>query len=194
MSRYSPKVAGLAASAIHAGIDADADGFGADADLGCGSVVRFSVKFDDSTGNVSAVRFNSNGCSYMVAAAEALCSRLSGQSVESLGGLGGDQLAELLTAELGGIPDDRGHCAATCVTAVKKAFADRRERRAAGSLTGSTLICSCFGVGEAEIRGVIESIGADSVADVTAACNAGGGCGSCQMLIQELIDTVIEHY
>ncbi len=194
MNRYSPKVSELAASAKHAGVEPDADGFGADADLGCGSVVRFSVRFDDRTGNVTTVRFNSIGCSYMVAAAEALCSRLSGQSVESLGGLGGDQLAELQRAELGGIPDDRGHCAATCVTAVKKAFADRRDRRAADPLAAGTLICSCFGIGEAEIRGVIERIGADSVADVTAACNAGGGCGSCQMLIQELIDTVIEQY
>ncbi len=194
MNRYSPKVSELAASAKHAGVEPDADEFGADADLGCCSFVRFSFRVDDRTGNVTTGRFNSNGCSYMVAAAEALCSRLSGQSVESLGGLGGDQLAELLRAELGGIPDDRGHCAATCVTAVKKAFADRRDRRAADPLAAGTLICSCFGIGEAEIRGVIERIGADSVADVTAACNAGGGCGSCQMLIQELIDTVIEQY
>lgn len=194
MSRYSPKVAELAAAAKHAGIDPDADGFGADADLSCGSVVRFSVRFDDNTGGISGVRFNSNGCSYMVASAEALCSRLSGQNVESLGGLGGDHLTKLLTAELGDITDDRRHCAATCVTAVKNAFADRRERRAASTPAESTLICSCFGVSEAEIRGVIERIDADSVADVTAACNAGGGCGSCQMLIQDLIDTVIEHY
>jgi NifU-like protein len=182
VSRYSPKVAELAAAAKHAGIDPDADGFGADADLSCGSVVRFSVRFDDDTGGISGVRFNSNGCSYMVASAEALCSRLSGQNVESLGGLGGEHLTGLLTAELGDITDDRRHCA------------DRRERRAASTPAESTLICSCFGVSEAEIRGVIERIDADSVADVTAACNAGGGCGSCQMLIQDLIDTVIEHY
>lgn len=193
MSQYPPKIDALAASPKCAGIDTEADGLGADADLGCGSIVRFSVKFDDDSGMVSAVRFNSNGCGYMVAAAETFCSRLSGRRLDGLAGLSDAELGGVVSESLGAVPPERTHCVATCNSAIRKAFADRRERRAAESFGDRAIICTCFGVGEADIHDVIERVGAESVSDVTAACNAGGGCGSCRMLIQELIDSIIEH-
>ncbi|MBX7055015.1 MAG: (2Fe-2S)-binding protein [Pyrinomonadaceae bacterium] len=193
MSQYPPRIAELSAKPGWAGIDPEADGLGVEAALGCGSIVRFSVGMDDDLGVVTSVRFNSNGCGYMVAAAEALCSRLSGIQLGDLGGLSDGELDSFVTTALGEVPKDRRQCVAVCSSAVRKAFADRRDRRAAAAFGESDLICSCFGVGEGEICGIIERIGTDSVSDVTAECNAGGGCGSCRMLIQELIDSIIEH-
>ena len=111
---------------------------------------------------------------------------------DSLGGLQQMDLAETISTIVGPIPHERRHCAATCIAAVRNAFANCRERRIAGFHGDDPLICSCFGVGEDTIRAVIEQNNADSVDAVTTACNAGGGCGSCRMLIQELIDSVIE--
>jgi NifU-like protein len=51
------------------------------------------------------------------------------------------------------------------------------------------LICTCFFVSEHTIENEIASRGLTSVAEVTRACNAGGGCGSCHQLIQEILDT-----
>jgi NifU-like protein len=50
------------------------------------------------------------------------------------------------------------------------------------------LICTCFGVSEESVQRYIEAEMPETVAEVTAACRAGGGCGSCRMLIQEMID------
>lgn len=51
------------------------------------------------------------------------------------------------------------------------------------------LICTCFFVSERTIEHEIQTSGLTTVAEVTQACNAGGGCGSCHQLIQEILAT-----
>lgn len=49
------------------------------------------------------------------------------------------------------------------------------------------IACSCFGLRDADLVGVIRD-GATSVDDVTDACGAGGSCGSCVNTIEMLLD------
>jgi NifU-like protein len=51
------------------------------------------------------------------------------------------------------------------------------------------LICTCFGVSEETIERVIANNRCETVEEVSQKCNAGSGCGSCQPLIQEIIDS-----
>lgn len=51
------------------------------------------------------------------------------------------------------------------------------------------LICTCFFVSERTIEREIQTGGLTTVAEVTRACNAGAGCGSCHQLIQEILAT-----
>jgi len=48
------------------------------------------------------------------------------------------------------------------------------------------IACSCHGLRDAEILDVIRE-GACSVDDVTDACGAGGGCGSCRPTIEAFL-------
>ena len=50
------------------------------------------------------------------------------------------------------------------------------------------IICKCFQVTEETIRNAIEAGNLSSVESVTRACEAGGGCHSCHILIQLFID------
>ena len=50
------------------------------------------------------------------------------------------------------------------------------------------IICNCFQVAESTIRSHIEKNDVSQVDDVTIACEAGGNCGSCHILIQLFID------
>ncbi|MBK6916533.1 MAG: (2Fe-2S)-binding protein [Deltaproteobacteria bacterium] len=49
------------------------------------------------------------------------------------------------------------------------------------------LLCHCLVVEEAEVRRAIRQ-GARTVEDVTARCEAGGGCGSCRAGIAVLLE------
>ena len=50
------------------------------------------------------------------------------------------------------------------------------------------VICDCFQITESTIRSHIEKNDVIQVDDVTIACEAGGNCGSCHILIQLFID------
>ena len=50
------------------------------------------------------------------------------------------------------------------------------------------IICKCFQVTENTIRDYISENDINQVEDVTSACEAGGNCGSCHILIQLFID------
>ena len=50
------------------------------------------------------------------------------------------------------------------------------------------IICQCHQVSEATIRSCIKDSDLNSVEEVTKACEAGGGCHTCHILIELFID------
>ena len=50
------------------------------------------------------------------------------------------------------------------------------------------IICKCFHITESTIRSHIAKNNITQVKDITLACEAGGNCGSCHILIQLFID------
>ena len=74
--------------------------------------------------------------------------------------------------------------------ALQNSFADFRVSQIEEFAGEKALICTCFGVSEETIEHLIKEKSLETVEEVTNGCNAGGGCGSCQLLIQEIIDTV----
>ena len=100
-----------------------------------------------------------------------------------------EQVTGLTTAEAATI----GNGTTSCSTLVRDALLDaiREYSKAARDdwAGDEALICTCFFVSERTIEREINSRGLTTVAEVTRACNAGGGCGSCHQLIQEILAT-----
>ena len=92
------------------------------------------------------------------------------------------------TERFGEFPPDRHQCATVCIEALRGAFADFRIRQIEEFQGEKALICTCFGVSEETIESHIRKCRLETVDEVARACNAGSGCGSCRMLIQEIID------
>jgi NifU-like protein len=120
----------------------------------------------------------------MVAAAEIVCEFLAGKGLGDLKGLTD---REMLSA-LGTIDLDRSACVNSSISAARRAFADFRSRQIEEFRGEKALICTCFGVTEDRIEASIRESGLQTVAQVGDATNAGTGCGSCRMLIEEMLD------
>jgi len=132
---------------------------------------------------VSQARFRATGCDVLVASASMLTERVVGTTTAGAAAVGQD--AEALVATV----PNREHCprlACDALLAAIREYSDAARDDWAGD---EALICTCFFVSERTIEREIQTRGLTTVREVTLACNAGGGCGSCHQLIQEILET-----
>jgi NifU-like protein len=176
---YAPKNAGKAGNA---------NSVGTGASFVCGVFVRFFLDIDAETKEIKEAKFKSNGCGFAIAAADVLAEKIIGRHLTELHGLDKNELKKELGAELETFPGDRTHCAEICFEALQSALADFRAFQIEEFAGEKALICTCFGVSEELLEKVIAENAAETIEEVGEICHAGTGCGSCQFLIQELID------
>jgi NifU-like protein involved in Fe-S cluster formation/bacterioferritin-associated ferredoxin len=173
----APKFSGKAQNANAAGIGAS---------FVCGSFVRFYLEIDAETKEITDAKFSSNGCGFTIAAADVLAETIVGKKLTEFHALG--ETRTEIERELGEFPAHREHCITICLDALSQAFADFRSFYIEEFAGEKALICTCFGVAEETIEKIIRENKSKTVEAVGEICSAGVGCGSCQFLIQELID------
>jgi NifU-like protein len=155
------------------------------ASLRCGAHVRFSIQVDEAHA-VSQARFRAAGCEVLVAAASVLTEQVTRLSTADAAVVG-QKPAELI--EQLGVEPGSAQCVEMACEALLDAIRDYSNAAREDWLGDEALICTCFFVSERTIEREIQKYGLTTVAEVTRACNAGAGCGSCHQLIQEILAT-----
>ncbi len=185
MSFYPSKINARFQNPQRAGKAAETNAVGTGASFVCGSFVRFYLEIDGQTKEIRDAKYQTNGCGFAIAAAEVLTEKIVGRKLTELHGLNHAELFGVIASEF---TENRRHCAEICFDALHSAFGDFRALQIEEFTGEKALICTCFGVSEETIENVIAKNHAETAEEVGAICNAGTGCGSCQFLIQELID------
>ena len=163
--------------------DADEPSFvGRAASLTCGAHVRFSIQVDEAHG-VSQARFRAAGCEVLVASASMLSEKIAGLSTADAAAVAQENAS--IAEEIAGDP----RCVRLACEALLHAIREYSNAARDDWAGNEALICTCFFVSERTIEHEIQARGLTTVAEVTKACNAGGGCGSCHQLIHEILDT-----
>ena len=188
MPFYPPKIDARFRSPKNAGRSPGSNAVGTSASFECGSFVRISLEIANDAKMIRHARFQTNGCGYMIAAADTIAEMLADRELIDLHGLGPEEYEHILSDEVEEFPTLRQHCAELVFTALKDALAGYRASVLEEFSGEKALICTCFGVSEETIEAYIDANGPVTVTNVTEGCRAGGGCGSCRMLIQEMID------
>ena len=155
------------------------------ASLSCGAHVRFSIQVDE-TQAVSEAKFRAAGCEVLVAAASVLTEQVTGLSTAEAAVVG--QKPAALSEDLG-VERGKAQCVEMACGALLDAIRDYSNAAREDWAGDEALICTCFFVSERTIEREIQTYGLTTVAEVTRACNAGAGCGSCHQLIQEILAT-----
>jgi NifU-like protein len=185
---YTPEIAKKLASLKYAARGGPANAVGTGAGFVCGSFVRFYLQIDTGTNEIKNAAFKTNGCGFAIAAAELLAERLIGRCLTDLHGLDSSEFNAVLATELGEYPEERAHCFEIALDALRGALADFRTLRLEEFRGERALICTCFGVSEDTIERIITEGSPETVEEVSRLTRAGSGCGSCRMLIQEMLD------
>jgi NifU-like protein len=170
------------------GVAAGANAVGTSASFACGTFVKLFLRIEKDSKQIVEAKFKTSGCGFMIAAAETLCEKIKGRKLVELHGLDKSVLQREIERELEKFPENRAHCLEVCLESLQAAFAGFRRFQIEESAGEKVLICTCFGVSEDTIEGLIEKKSLKTVEEISENCNAGGGCGSCQPLIQEILD------
>jgi NifU-like protein len=173
-------------SPANVGKPEETNAVGTGASFVCGSFVRFYLEINLQSKKIETAKFKSNGCGFVIAAADVLAEKIVGRKLTEIHGL--EELRTEIELEIGKFDAHRKHCLEICLDAVHQAFSNFRALQIEEFIGEKALICTCFGVSEETIKRVIAENYIETVEEIGEICNAGKGCGSCQMLVAELLD------
>ena len=189
MPFYPSRVNDRFTAPSNAGVASDANAEGTSASFVCGSFASLSLRIDEEAGLIDEAKFQTNGCGFMISAADVISGWLRKKAFAELHGLQDADLLQIVRDELDIFPDDRTQCAAIVFEALRSTMAAYRRHRVEEFQGEKALICTCFGVSEETIAAAIVENRITEIDEVMEICRAGSGCGSCRMLIGELIDS-----
>lgn len=185
---YSEKVMDHYRNPRNVGKIDDADAVGIAGSLSCGDQLKIYLKINN--GIVTDAKFQTFGCGSAVASSSILTEMIIGKSVEEVKKITNKDIAD----QLGGLPPEKMHCSVMGYEALEDAlkgydnYQDLEDLRE-DSVKAEKVVCTCFGITENLIWDAIKENGIKTVDEVTAYTNAGGACGKCRDLIQDIIDT-----
>jgi len=156
---------------------------GRGASFECGAVVRVSLHLDDAQRIVEA-KFKAAGCSVLVASTSLLIDQVLGKTTAEAAAVCQSPL------QLRELPAERIECTQLACEALIEAIRNYSNAARDEWEGDEALICTCFCVSERTIEREIQTRKLHTIAEVTAACSAGGGCRSCYPLIEEILEGV----
>jgi len=182
---YTDKVMDYFFKPRNAGYIEDADGVGEVGSLACGDALTLTFKLD-AGGRIEDAKFKTFGCASAIASSSVLTEMIKGMTLEEAEKVSNQDIVK----ELGGLPEQKMHCSVMGHDALMAAITNYRNKgKFAGEKKG-TVVCTCFGVTDEEIKEVIRSNDLTTVEQVTNYCKAGGGCGGCHGQIEKIIEEI----
>jgi len=163
------------------------DGVGEVGSLACGDALKLAFKLDEQ-GRIKVVKFQTFGCASAIASSSALTELVNGKTLEEALKITNREIA----AYLGGLPEEKMHCSVMGREALEAAIANYRGQGQGKKPLEGKIICKCFGVTDKEIERAVKENNLLTLDQVTHYTKAGGGCGGCKPLIQEILDQLVQ--
>ena len=187
MQSNSDAVAGKFFNSPHVGEAAEPQFIGRSGSFQCGAILRISLHIDNAQ-RITDSKLKAAGCSVMVAAASLLIDEVIGKTTGEAAAVAQD--LDRLSEQLGDLPAERNECVLLACEALVTAIRNYSDSARDEWEGDEALICTCFCVSERTIEREIEANNLRTIAEVTAACSAGGGCRSCYSLIEDILEEV----
>jgi NifU-like protein len=168
----------------NAGEVSSPDAVGEAGSLACGAILRLSLKIDAGEQVITDAKFRAVGCGVLIASASVWTETIK----ELMIGRAATLSKSAITEWFEDLPAEKQHCAALCLEALRAALANYHNAALEEWAGEEALICTCFGISEKRIEEVIATRRLRTREEVTKACYAGAGCGSCRPLIEDILD------
>lgn len=183
---YSEKVLDHYRNPRNVGKIDDADLIGEAGSLACGDSLKLYIKLDGDV--IKDAKFLTFGCGSAVASSSILTEMIIGKTLDEVRKITNKDIAD----ELGGLPQEKMHCSVmgqeALEDALKKYYGEDVEIGFSKE-SKDKIVCTCFNVTENQIWEAIKINGLKTIEDVTNYTKAGGACGRCKSVIQDILNT-----
>lgn len=191
---YSEKVMDHYRNPRNVGTLEDADLIGEAGSLACGDSLKLFIKLDGE--KIVDAKFQTFGCGSAVASSSILTEMIIGKTLDEVKKITNKDIAD----QLDGLPAQKMHCSVMGREALEDALKkyydedewEELELTDDHSHAGEKIICTCFNVTENQIWEAIKINNLTTLDDVTNYTKAGGACGRCKGLIQDMINTYLK--
>lgn len=192
---YSEKVMDHYRNPRNVGSIENADLIGEAGSLACGDSLKLFIKLDGN--KVIDAKFQTFGCGSAVAASSILTEMIIGKTLDEVKKITNKDIAN----ELDGLPEQKMHCSVmgreALEDALKNYYGEESEEWEELELhshdhAGEKIICTCFNVTENQIWEAIKINGLTTIEEVTNYTKAGGACGRCRGVINDIIETYLK--
>lgn len=194
---YTEKVMDHYRNPRNVGTIDDADLIGEAGSLACGDSLKLFIKLDGN--KVVDAKFQTFGCGSAVAASSILTEMIIGRTLDEVKKITNKDIAN----ELGGLPPEKMHCSVmgreALEDALKNYYGEDSDEWEELELelhshdhAGDKIICTCFNVTENQIWEAIKVNNLTTVEEVTNYTKAGGACGRCRGVINDIIETYLK--
>jgi len=187
MLTYSNKVKEHFINPRNVGAMPDATVVGEVGSMSAGQALKLYLKLD-ATEVVRDARFQVFGSPGAIAASSALTEMLKGKHIDDAARITADDIGNFL----GGLPPEKMHTCVMSMEALEAAYARYRgiESSVAAEDDAELNVCRCFCVPESKIERAIRDHNLGSIREITHFTQAGGGCSSCHVDLQQILDRV----
>ena len=184
---YSEKVLDHYRNPRNVGKIDNADLIGEAGSLACGDSLKLYLKLDGE--KIVDAKFQTFGCGSAVASSSILTEMIIGKTLDEAKKITNKNIAD----ELGGLPQEKMHCSVmgheALEDALKKYYGEGKYIEETNINTADKVVCTCFNVTENQIWEAIKVNNLKTVEEVTNYTKAGGACGRCKGVIQDILNT-----
>ena len=159
--------------------------------LACGDQMRVGIKVAD--GKISDIRWLTYGCASAIASTSMMSEMVKGMTLEEAYNITPD----MITKELGGLPEHKFHCSVLGDKALRAAIDDYLEKRGLDNpykKTVAKILCECKDVTDQMIEHLVATDQAKTLEDLQRLTGYGTGCGKCKARVEHEFEEMMHVY
>jgi len=167
------------------------DGRGMVGSMACGDQMLVVIQVEDD--KITDLKWRTYGCASAIASTSMMSEMAVGMTLEEAYNLTPD----MITEELGGLPEHKFHCSVLGDKALRAAIDDylkRQGRENPFRINIAQIVCECKGVTDQQIEELIKNGSAASLEDVQELTGLGTVCGKCRNKASDMIHEFLHIY
>ncbi len=171
--------------------DYQEDGKGLVGSMACGDQMLVAIKVEND--RIADIKWRTYGCASAIASTSMMSEMVKGMSLEEAYSL----TPQMITSELGGLPEHKFHCSVLGDKALRAAVDDYLERQGRDNpykRQTAKIVCECKGITDQQIEELVRDGSVTTLGQLQELTGLGTVCGGCKDQADQMLHDFLHIY